>query len=354
VKARMAWVARCVRQWVALGLVASATSAAAAPRDSAAFYASHPLDIVVGSTTGGYYDTAARTISRHLSKFLPGHPQIIVQNDPGAGGLAIANKLAEGVADDGATIVVMSRALPQLALVSDPRITFDPLRATWLGSLSSYEDDGYLLVVKSSSPVRSIEDARGAGKSLVLAGTRAGSTNITFALLARDLLGMNVKVIRGFPGAAEIWLAMDRNEVDGQFVDLSAIMVARSQAWRDKQLRPLLAFGRKTRFPQLPDVPTASELVHDAAGKALLEFAELPFYMALPVVAPAGVPTDRAQALEAAFMNMAADADFRADMLNVGILTSPVDGQIVHDLVERAAQTPADVKAKFAKLLSAP
>ena len=317
------------------------------------FYSSHTLNIIVGSSPGGYYDTAARVIAQYVGKFIPGTPDVVVKNEPSAGGLAIANKLEGGVANDGATIVVMSQALPELALLSDPRVSFNPLHVTWLGSLSSYKNDGYLLVVEASNPVQSLDGARG-GKTLNLGGTRAGSTDITYALLARDLLGLNIKVIRGFPGASEIWLAMDRNEVDGQFVDVSAIMVARPQAWRDKKLHALVAFGRKNRFPDLPDVPIARELIKSPDDLALLDFAELPFYMALPVAAPAGIPTDRARALKDGFMRMAKDVAFGAAMNKAGFLISPIDGDAVHALIERAAQTPPAIRARFARLLSAP
>jgi tripartite-type tricarboxylate transporter receptor subunit TctC len=123
--------------------------------------------------------------------------------------------------------------------------------------------------------------------------------------------------------------------------------------WQEHKLRPLLAFGRTERLSDLPDVPIARELVTDPADKALLEFAELPFFMALPFVAPPDIPADRAAALREGFMKMAFDETFRADMLKSGIRTSPIDGVAVHALLERAARTPADVRARFAKLLAA-
>jgi tripartite-type tricarboxylate transporter receptor subunit TctC len=326
--------------------------ASGAIAESPGFYAGRSLSILVGASPGGYYDAAARVVARHLVQCIPGNPAIVVQDQPGAGGLATGNRLSTTIERDGRTILAMNRSVPQLALTGDPNAAFDPLQLTWLGSLSSYQDDAYLMVVNARHPAKSLDDLRGPGKPLHLGGTRAGATNIIFALLARDLLNLNVELTKGYPGANEIWLAMDRDEVDGQMVDVSAIMVGRPRLWAEHKLRPLVAFGRTQRLPDLPDVPIARELIADPSDLALLEFAELPFFMALPFVAPPGIPGDRARILKDAFMAMAMNEAFRADMRKVGILTSPIDGDAVRALVEKAAKTPADVRTRFVKLLA--
>jgi tripartite-type tricarboxylate transporter receptor subunit TctC len=338
----------------ALATMAGALAPAIATQANAQtnFYAGRTLNIIVGSSTGGYYDTAGRTIARHLARFIPGKPNIVVQNQPGAGGLAIANKLGNTLERDGLSIVVMSRALPQLAFLNDPNASFDPLKLNWLGSLSSYKDDAYLMVVNDTFPASNIAELAKLPKPAILGGTRGGSTNITFALIGKDMVGMNVDVVRGFPGANEIWLAMERGEVDGQIVDISAIQVGRPQLWAQKKLKPLIAFGRTTRLPDYPDVPIARELVKVGDDFALLDFAELPFFMALPVVAPPGVPEDRLILLRKGFMEMAMDETFRAEMLKAGIMTSPIDGAAVHALLEKAAQTPEPIRQRFARLLA--
>jgi len=331
---------------------ASLTPQTAAAQTAAPFYAGKTLSVVVGSTAGGYYDTAGRVISRYLGNHIPGNPATVVKNQPTAGGLALANRLGEGMERDGLSIVVMSRALPQLALLGDVKATFDPLKLTWLGSLSSYKNDAYLMVVNETFPSKSIGDLNAADRKAILGGTRAGSTNITFALIARDLAGVKVDVVRGFPGANEIWLAMERGEMDGQIVDISAIMVGRPNLWAEKKLRPLMAFGRTERLPEYPDVPIGRELMKNADDLALLEFAELPFFMALPVVAPADLPPERAAILRKAFMDMALDTTFRDEMMRVGILTSPIDGVAVAELIRKASLTPMPVRERFRKLLA--
>lgn len=332
-------------------LAAAAGLAVPAAAQTDNFYTDRTLNLLLASSPGGYYDIAARVVASHLPKHIPGKPKVVVQNLPGAGGATLGNRLAVTAERDGSVIATMSRALPQLALVGDPSAQFDPLKLTWLGSLSSYEEDIYLMTINARHLAKSIADLKPEAKPLHLGGTRAGSTNITFALLARDMLKLNVNVVTGFPGAKEIWLAMDRDEIDGQFVDISAIMVGRPDLWKNKQLRALVGFGRVKRHPDLPDVPTARELVKDPADTALLEFAELPMFMALPFVAPPDLPPQRAEVLKKGFMAMAREPGFRADILKQGIMTSPVDGAFVTGLLAKAAAMPADVKQRFAKLL---
>ena len=337
------------------GAIVLAFHAAALParaQTGADFYRGRTLNIIVPFSPGGYYDLAARLVGHHLPRYLAGQPNVVVQNQPGGGGISAANRLATTIEKDGLTIATVSRGIPQLAMVGDPNVAFDPLRLTWLGSLSSYEEDGYLLVVNASHWAKNLADVRGARK-IHLGGVGVGSTNTTFALIARDLLGVNLEEVRGFPGANDIWLAMERGEVDGQVIDLSAIMAARPNLWREGKLRVLAQFGRKTRLAVAPDAPVARELVSNAADRALLEFAESPFFMALPFAAPPAIPADRAALLQDGFMKMARAPEFREEMLKSGFLTSPIDGAAVRAIIEEAAKTPPDVRARMGKLLLA-
>jgi tripartite-type tricarboxylate transporter receptor subunit TctC len=347
----MAYIPRPTAFFVLLALcVLPVDEAATQPAEG--YFAGKTITLQVGASPGGYYDIAARVVARHFGRFVPGNPGIVVQNQPGAGGLAAGNRLANTIEPDGRTIVVMNRALPQLALVGDPNARFDPLQLTWLGSLTAYKNDAYLMTINAAHPARSIADLRGTGQPLHLGGTQEGATNVIFAVIARDMLKLNVAITRGYPGAAQIWLAMERGEVDGQFLDISAIMVGRPALWKEGKLRALLAFGRTERLADLPDVPIARELVTDPADRAMLEFAELPFFMALPFVAPPGIPEDRVRVLRTAFMAMATNEAFRAEILTAGIMTSPIDGEAIRALLEKATKTPQDVRARFRELMA--
>jgi len=335
-------------------LAAGVSAAALVPRHALAdsnFYKGKTVQLVVPFSPGGIFDIAGRIVARHLTNHIEGNPNVVVQNQPGAGGLSAANRLANSTPRDGLTIATVSRSIPQLYYCGDANVQFDPLKLTWLGSLSSYADDAYLLVVMATSPVKTIEDAR--KMRVNLAGVGVGSTNTTFALISKELLGVNTDVVRGFPGANDIWLAMERGEIDGQVIDISAIMASRPQLWNDKKLRVLVQFARSTRMAGLPDVPTGRELVKDPKDRAYLEFAENPFFMALPFAAPPDIPAERADILEKAFMKMAMTSEFRNEMQMAGMNTSPVDGKFVRKVIEEAAATPKDVRDRLGKLIIA-
>jgi hypothetical protein len=145
----------------------------------------------------------------------------------------------------------------------------------------------------------------------------AGSTNLTFALLARDVLGLQVDVVRGYPGAPNLFLAMQSGEVDGPVVALSSLTGTQQALWEGK-------------------------------------LAELPFFMALPLVAPPAIPDDRAAALSQAFAAMVVDQAFIDDVRKVNVELSPIDGAAIAVLVARSAATPRDVIRRYNSLIAAP
>jgi tripartite-type tricarboxylate transporter receptor subunit TctC len=318
------------------------------------FYKGKTITLLVGLAPGGVYDISSRLVSRHLPRFIPGQPTIIVQNLPAAGGLTIANRLATSTAErDGTVLAVLERSVPQLAIQGDVHATFDPQKFTWLGSISSYADDAYLLLVNAKHPANSVDDLKKPGMRAVLGGGNAGSSNGHFAAIAKNVLGLNIDVVRGYPGAAPIFLAMQRGEVDGQVIGFASLKTGQRGLWDRKEVRPLLQFGRMTRLSELPDVPTGRELAPDEDARALIEFAELPFFMAMPFLAPPEVPEDRAQALRSAFMAMSKDQTFVADARKLGLEISPIDSDAITKLLSRAAATPKQVIEHY-KALTGP
>lgn len=333
---------------LAVGLAALGAGPAAAQTTD--FYKGKTLQIIVPFSAGGYYDLSTRVLARFLPDAIPGHPNVVVQNQPGGGGLTAANRLANTIEKDGLTIATFSRGVPQLAMVGDQNVAFDPKTITWLGSLSDYSQDAYLMLVRADTPFKTVDDVR--RKVVHLGGVGAGSTNTTFALLARDVLKAKIDLIRGFPGATDIWLSLERGEVDGQMIDVSAILSARPDQWKAGKYRALVQFGRRTRLPSLPDVPTARELVTNPDDKALLEFAEIPFFMALPFGAPPNIPADRAKILRDAFMKVATDKTFQAELSKIGITADPVDHKAVEAVIEKGLAMPKSVRDRFGKLLT--
>lgn len=336
---------------------AALTLAAASPATAQSvesFYKGRNTTLIVGYAPGGINDIAGRLVARHIVKFIPGHPNMVVQNMPGAGGLVTANHLYNVSEKDGSVIAGLGRAVPQLAYLGDPNARFDPLKFTWLGSSSSYAEDAYVILLNAKHPANSVADLKKAGPAVKLGAVAAGSTNLIFAILAKEVLKLNVDIIRGYTGAAPIFLAMQNGEVDGQVIGLGSVKAGQAHLWSNKEVKALVQFGRTTRLPELANVPTGRELVSDPNGTALLEFAELPFFMALPFVAPPNLPPERAKALQSAFMAMHKDKAFLDEAKKLELDISPISGDEVAKLLERTAQTPKDVIARYNEIVSPP
>jgi tripartite-type tricarboxylate transporter receptor subunit TctC len=341
-------------RWVLtlLGISSAAFSAPASAQTVEQFYKGRTITLYVASAPGGINDLTARLIAKHMPNFVAGKPTIVVQNLSGANGLALANRLAVNAEKDGSVIAILERGTPQLAVQGDPNVKFDPLKLTWLGSVSSYANDAYLLQVNASFPAKTVDDLRNAGAPARLGTTGAGATNLICSIISKEVLRLNVQIVRGYPGAAAVFLAQQRAEVDGQINGLSAIKAGQMSLWQAGAFRPLVAFSRTTRLPELPDVPIARELTKDPKALSLIAFAEVPFFMALPIAAPPDLPPDRAKALQTAFMDMSRDSAFVADAQKLGLDVSPIDGGAVIKLIAQMAATPKDVIAQFNEMVA--
>lgn len=333
----------------AIAVVVSASAAQSQP--AAQFYVGKTINIIVPFAPGGYYDTGARLVGRHIGNHIASRPKVVVQNQPSAGGIGLANRLAAGAGKDGLTIGVLQRGLPLLALTGDKNVRFDPLKMNWLGSVSAYATDAFVLAVNANHPVKTVADIRKAGNKLRIGANRSGSTNLSLALIARDILDFKYEIVRGYRGASQINMAQQSGEVDGQFADLSFFKVNMRAKWERQGLTPIVQLGRRTRLPELKDVPMARELVSDPKKRAFLVFAESPFFMALPLAAASGVPQDRVLALKAAFVAMGKDAAFLGDAKRMNYVVDPISGDEVLAIIREASKTPKDVIDLYQKII---
>jgi tripartite-type tricarboxylate transporter receptor subunit TctC len=323
----------------------------AAAQTVSQFYGGRTINLLVASAPGGVNDIVGRLVAKHLGRFIPGEPHIIVQN-LGAAGIVLANRLYSDEAKDGSVIAILQRSTPQLAVTGNPNVRFDPLRFTWLGSVSSYANDAYILEVNSTFPAKTAVDLKMPGGQVARVGTTgAGSTNAVFTDISKDALGLNVQNIRGYRGAAAVFLGQQRGELDGQIVGFSSLKAGQSALWQSGFFRPLIAFGRATRLSSLPDVPTGRELTQNPKALALIKFAEAPFFMALPLVAPPDVPPDRAKALQAAFADMTKNPEFLADAHKLSLDVSPIDGDEVLRLIQNLEKTPKEVLGRYENIV---
>jgi tripartite-type tricarboxylate transporter receptor subunit TctC len=337
-------------------LLGLALAACGARADTAAdFYRGKQISLIVGYGTGGGYDVYGRLFARHLGRHIPGNPAIVVQNMPGAGSLRAVNHLYTTAPKDGTAIATFGRDMPLIGIIGhNANVRFDARKFTWLGSSSSYANDAYMLFVRKDAAVASIADARRAGGTpLILGGTGEGSTGNDVPILLRDALGLNIKLIAGYPDGAALFIAVDRKELDGRLIGLSAVQSNRPDWLKpDGNMRTLLQFARRTRHQQFPDVPTARELALNDRARALIGLAELPYQLSRPFAAPPGVPADRAKALQAAFLAVHKDPLYLEDAARLKVDVSPVGAEEVLRAIDDIAAAPPGLLDYMKKLLA--
>jgi tripartite-type tricarboxylate transporter receptor subunit TctC len=344
------------RRWIFACLATAVLAASPAGGQTVEeFYKGKSLTLVVGNGPGGGFDVFGRLLGRHIGRYVPGNPSVVVQNMPGAGSLLAANYLYNLAPKDGTTFGLIARNMPLLGLLGDnSNVRFDPHKFTWLGSSSDFSNDAYVLIVRKDAPVNSIEDAlRPGGPVLVMGGTAEGGSSSDVPKILHDTLGLNMKLVVGYRDSAAIYLAMERGEVSGRTNELSSIKsVKPSWLASDSDYKLLIQYARATRLASIPDVPTARELAPNERARALIQFTEAPFTMAWPYAAPPGLPPDRAMALQEAFAAAHRDPQFLADAKAIGVDVSPVNAEELRRSIGDLSRAPPDVFDYVRRLLA--
>jgi tripartite-type tricarboxylate transporter receptor subunit TctC len=270
---------------------------------------------------------------------------VVPQNMSGAGSLKAANYLYSVAPKDGSVIGTFSRSQGIAPLLD--KAEFDSTKFTWLGSVT---DEVSLCVTRHDAPAKTFSELL--VTPATFGGEGAGSDPNIFALLYRNVFGAKIKIVTGYPGTNEIQLATERGEVDGLCGLSWSTLKGRYPHWlKDKKANILVQAGIKKQ-PELPDVPSASELAKQADQRQILQLMLIGQAMARPFAAPPGVPADRKAALIAAFERTTKDPDFLAEAEKLNFEVNPVSADKLDALLAGAYATPKDVIAKAAKAMS--
>jgi tripartite-type tricarboxylate transporter receptor subunit TctC len=321
---------------------------ASAQDDVASFYRGKQLRMIVGSAVGGGYDLFARIVARHMVNHIPGHPHMIVQNQPAAGGVAMTNQLYGQGPSDGTVIGVPINGIPTAPLLQSGT-QFDQTRLIWLGSTNR---EAYVAFVWHSAPVERIADL--GSTEVVVGATTPGTTMVDFPLLVNDVLGFKFKVVRGYQGTPQINLAIERGEVQGMGGIGWASVKAQTPHWiSDRKIRVLAQYGLK-RYPELPDVPAMLELARSDADREAMMMLFARTEYGRPYFLPPDVPQARVTALRRAFDATMKDPAFIADAARLQFEVDPLTGEQVQALVAQLTATPRDIVARVRAALEAP
>jgi tripartite-type tricarboxylate transporter receptor subunit TctC len=304
--------------------------------------------MVVGYPPGAIYDVYGRLVARHLGKHLPGNPTVVVQNMPGAGSLRSANYLYSVAPKDGSTIGLFARGIAMQPLLDPQGVQFDAQKFGWLGSTSS---EVSVVIASAASPFKTIEHAR--AREMVVSASGSGADSVIFPYILNGVIGTRFKVVTGYPGNADMLLAVERGETDGNAGTSWISLVSIKPDWvRDKKINVLLQMASK-KHPDLAHVPLALDFAKNESDAKVLELIFSRLSMAYPFVAPPGLPPERLQALRHSFEATMKDPEFLEEAKRQHLDIEPVDGEEIAAIIRKVYASPGDVVARAKAVLAA-
>ena len=330
-----------------LALAAAVGEPAHADDDVAAFYAGKTVQMMVGTSPGGGVDLIGRLVARHLQNHIPGKPTIVVQNVPGAGGNQMANHLFASAARDGTVIGAPLNGMPTGPLLTPKVSRFDPTQFTWIGSMYRSNNVAY---VWHKSPVQSLEELKTREAIVGTSGPGSGSNDLS--ILARDVLGLKYRIVRGYKSGTEINIAMERGEVHAQIVGWDSLKAQRPDWVRDKTITIIGHFSLEDP-PELRPFARIVDLARTESDRQALRLVLARQAHGRPYFLPPGVPAARAAALRRAFDATMRDPAFIAEAAAMKVDVDPMTGEAVQALVEQVHRTtPADVVERMRTMMA--
>jgi tripartite-type tricarboxylate transporter receptor subunit TctC len=327
----------------ACALAALVVASAPAPAQSVAdFYRGKQIRVIVGSSPGDY-DSWARLVARYMRPYVPGNPNFVVENMPGAGSLIATNFLYTKAPQDGTFLGSVSRNIPNYAFMKQANANFDPLKFNWIGSPEMTHRACYARADAGvSAPEQLFE------REVLMGGDGAGTSLSEMPTLLRNLLGMKFKVIDGYKGSVEIVLAMARNEVAGICQTVMAFAQAGQHLLDSGEVRMLFTTERE-RVAKF-NVPTVFEYAKTDEQRSILAFHASSLETGRPWLAPPNVPAERIEALRRAYDATMKDPGFLDEARQRKMEVDPRTGEHVEAVIRAIGALPEDLVAKAARM----
>ena len=303
--------------------------------------------MIIASGAGGGFDLWGRMVARHLGRHLPGRPNVVPQNMPGAGGFLAANNIYNVAPKDGSAMAIMPAGALLAPLMGTPGARFDTPRFTFVGTPAS-ETPVCIAFIGPRVSVRTAADLY--QHELVVGSTGPGAGPQTWPKALGALLGMKFRVVAGFPSIANVLLAMERGEIDGVCTILDTILGQRPD-WLPTGRVTILFHGGGAANAALKDAPFAGDLAKTAEQRAAIEFLFAGAGLARPIIAPPDMVPERAKVLQDAFMATMQDRDFLADAKRQKLDVEPRDGAYLTALVRKIYATPKPIVERVAELI---
>ena len=311
--------------FIAAALAFAGTPASAQTPEQ--FYAGKTIDFVIGYPPGGSNDTLGRLVARHIGKHIPGKPNVVPKNQPGAGSFLAVNNIFNVSPKDGSVIGIGAPTMALDEKLGTQGVRFKTAEMNWVGRIDSLVN---MVFTWKTSPVKTFADAQRIESTL--SGTGVGSTVSIYPTVMNNVFGTKFKLIMGYKGSNEAMLAVERGEVEGHSTSWTALKVAHPDWIRDKSVNVFVQFALK-RHAELPDVPTAVDLARNDEERAILAAIMNATEVGTAFFTTPGAPADRLTALRRAFDAAVKDPDLLAEAEKMKVGVSPMPGEDLQKLV---------------------
>jgi tripartite-type tricarboxylate transporter receptor subunit TctC len=324
-----------VRMIVVLAVWLVAVSAQAQP-----FFEGKTITVLTSTGSGGSYDITARLISRHMPRFIPGHPAMIVQNMPGGGNVLATNHLYTIAPRDGTMIATLHNAIPLHQVLDGRGVRYDASKFNWLGSTGSENE---VIFTWHTTGVTNIEQAK--QKEVILGGTGAGSGIVIIPTAMNNLLGTKFKMVMGYKSSEDLNLALQRGEVEARAFSMASVIGQRADWVKEKKIN-FIAQAGVHRAHELPDVPLLTELAKNDEEREILKLISSPPSLGRPFTAPPDVPAERLAILRKAFQDTLRDKAFLEEAEKLKLEIEPMSAEEVTQIVQGVVKASPEVVAK--------
>jgi len=329
------------------GLFIAGTPARAQDDAIANFYRGKVVEMYIGFSVGGGYDTYGRIVARHIGKHIPGNPTVVPVNMEGAGSLKLANWLYNAAPKDGLAMGIISRGVPFEPLIGNrASARFDAAEFTWIGSTT---DEVSVCAAYTRTGIDSFDDLF--TQELIVGGTGSGADADVFPKIIGGVLGAQFRLVSGYPGGNDIEFAMERGEVDGRCGWSWSSIVATKQRLLDEGTINVFLQLALRKHPDLPDVPLVMDLARTEEERQILQLIFVRCVLGRPFLAPPGLPPERAAALRAAFDATMTDPEFLQEAMQMRLEITPISGSEVQELVAEVFQTSPEIVERTRELL---
>jgi len=317
------------------------------------FYKGKTIRIIVGFTPGGFYDRWARLYSRYMPKYIPGNPDFIVQNMPGAGSLVAANHVYNVAKPDGLSLVMTHYNFYMDQLVERKEVQFDARKFGWIGSPVS---ETVVMYMRADAPYKTIHDMVKAKEPAKCGSSGTASGDYILSKLLEEATGAKIQTVLGYPGGSEIDMAVEKGEVVCRAHNISAHFGREPfDTWHKKNFdRHIVQTGSK-RDPRMPDVSTVNELfeqyktpdVTRRVAQVLLAGGEF----GRPILVTPGTPPERLKILRAAYAKALKDPELLSEAEKGKMDVDPSSGEELEALINKVMNQPKEVLARVKKML---